>query len=125
MVTIRSAKNKGAQFEYSVYDSLKPLYHDLVLTKQLGFVSQHDIESKGANMRIECKRHKHFDWNELVKLFLKLEKNHSPSGEAFLIFQANRQPCLVMFRLVAHLHVMDFEGYFGINFIKHTGKKND
>ena len=137
MTTIRSAKNKGAAFEYSVRDSLAQKYPDVILTKQEGFVKQYDIWIPSAKIAIECKRHKGFSWNEIEKYFLKLEnrvkanKDENDSGiyTPYLIFQANHQPCLVMWKcyncndLKEHLCVSNFEKIFKIPFLKHKGKK--
>ena len=132
MVTRRSAKSKGSQFEMSVRDSLAQKYPDVLLTKQEGFVKQYDIWIPSAKIAIECKRHKGFSWSELEKYFLKLEKrikankdeNDTGVYTPYLIFQGNRQPCLVMSKILnSYLIIKTFQSQFEIPFIKHKGKK--
>jgi hypothetical protein len=126
MTTIRSAKTKGNQFEYSVYDSLKPLYYNIKLTKQLGFVQQYDLIDEVAEIVIECKRLKGFSWNELTGYFEKLIEKANGKYKCYLIFKGNRQPCLVM-----HLDkdfetsVKPFENVFNIKFVDRQNKKVD
>lgn len=122
---IRGSKQKGSGFEYSCRDSLIPAYPDILITKQLGFVSGYDLISKKELIVWECKRHKGFSWNELVKWYEKLEKNSPKEYSCILLFKANHQPCLIMYRRIIHtLHVETFEDYYGYSFIKHTGKQN-
>ena len=122
MVKLRTAKIKGSQFEYSVRDSLISLYPDILLTKQEGFVQQYDILSRDGNLAIECKKHRAFSWNELIKYWEKLrDKVKSYKYKAVLVFQANRQPCLVMFSNMGLLRVMTFEDHFGVPFMRHNG----
>lgn len=121
---IRGSKQKGSGFEYDVYSSLKPIIPDIRLTKQLGFVSQYDLISSSQSIVIECKKHKGFSWNELQKYYVKLQINAPITYNPILIFQANRQPCLVMVKgfLMSGkeaLIVTDFENYFNTPFIKH------
>lgn len=126
MTTVRSAKNKGSQAEYSCRDSLLPIMPDILLTKQLGFVSQYDLVSHVHKTVFEVKRHKCFTWNELVGWFKKLEKNAPIDYSSVLLFQANHQPCLIMLRSMENrgeLHVMEFEKYYKTPFVKHKGTK--
>jgi hypothetical protein len=125
MVTIRSAKNKGSQFEYSVFDSLKPIYPNVRLTKQLGFVQQYDLIDESEGFVIECKRLKGFSWNELAGYFEKLISK-SNGKRCYLIFRGNRQPCLVMY-LDEHLEttVKTFENVFNTPFVDRQKKKVD
>jgi len=131
MVTVRSAKNKGSQFEYSVRDSLLQRYPDILLTKQEGFVSQNDLIAHKSHIVVECKKHKGFSWNELVKYYNKLKSRESKEYHPFLVFQANRQPCLVMMQYPLYHHeeveyvlqVREFEDVFGVPFIVHNAKK--
>ena len=147
MTTVRTAKQKGSQMEYSCYDSLKSIIPDIRLTKQLGFVGQYDLISDKEHIIIECKRHKGFSWNELYKYFIKVSEkavdlslsSKDNSGLRYIpyvVFQANRQPCLVMKRtmfidkMIQGEKVLDkntivvvpFEDYFGTPFVEH-GKK--
>ncbi len=124
MVKLRTAKIKGSQFEYSVRDSLTKLYPDILLTKQEGFFAQYDLLSREGNLAIECKKHSGFSWNELVKYWEKLrDKTKSYNYKAVLVFQGNRQPCLVMFSSMGMLRIMLFEDHFGHPFIRHGGRK--
>lgn len=126
MTSVRSAKSKGSSFEYSCRDSLRQIMPDILLTKQLGFVSGYDLVSHDQKKVFECKRHRAFSWNELKKTFLKLEKNAPPSYSSFLLFQANHQPCLVMFvsqQYAGMLCVASFDVYYNAPFIKHVGEK--
>ena len=133
---ISARKSKGATFEYSVRDSLAQKYPDVILTKQEGFVKQYDIWIPSQKIIIEVKKHKGFSWNELEKYFLKLEKrikankdeNDTGVYTAYLIFQGNHQPCLVMhfqdkFGVPLSVCVKTFGDVFEIPFIKHKGSR--
>src|SRR3990167_2882172 len=131
---ISARKSKGATFEYSVRDSLAQKYPDVILTKQEGFVKQYDIWIPSQKIIIEVKKHKGFSWNELEKYFLKLEKrikankdeNDNGIYTAYLIFQGNHQPCLVMARRNTYptiLWIYKFQDCFEIPFIKHKGSR--
>src|SRR3990167_9925742 len=107
MVTRRTAKSKGNQMEYSVRDSLAQKYPDVKLCKEEGYTYQYDIIIPSQKIIIEVKRHKGFNWNDLEKYFLKLEKriqankdeNDTGVYTPYLIFHGNHQPCLVMYRV--------------------------
>ena len=120
----RGSKSKGSQMELSTYDSLKELYPDLRLTKELGYVLQFDLVSEREEVAIECKAHQSFSWNELTKLYKKL-KDAAPVGyTCYLVFKGNRQPTLVMIEICSDCYgVEEFECQFGRPFIKHTGVK--
>jgi len=120
MVTRRSAKTKGNQFEYSIRDSLKPIIHDIVLTKEEGYVSQYDLKSEKNFMAFECKKHRAISWSQAKKYFLKLEEKMPSGFKGFLCFQSNQQPCLVMSRLRNNfINVVEFQDIFYTPFIKH------
>ena len=121
---IRGSKSKGAQFEYSVKDSLEHVFKDIVLTKELGFVRQYDLISKKHNIAIECKFHKSLSWNKCVKFFTKLEDKAKVFKKHYLIFKSNRQPVLVMYRYYKDksVRVCSFEDYFGVQFVTHAKK---
>jgi len=123
MVTRRSAKTKGNQFEYSVKDSLEVIYKDILLTKELGFVRQYDLISKSHDIAIECKFHKTMSWNAAKKLFFKLEEKARVFKRHYLIFKTNRQPVLVMYRDKTGLILMEFETFFGVPFVTHSKKE--
>ena len=118
MVLRRSAKNKGSQFEYSVFDSLLPIYPDLKLTKELGFVLQYDLVSEKNRLAIECKFHKTMSWNEMKKIHNKLIEVASDYSEHVLIFKTNRQPVLAFDGMI----VMEFENIFAVPFIQRGTK---
>ena len=126
---ISARKSKGSQYELSVRDSLAQKYPDVLLTKQEGFVAQHDIIIHSAKIVVECKRHKGFSWNELVKYYRKLQSRCPETYTPFIIFQSNHQPCLVYTEYVYEGDnlgmVSRFEDYFGVPFIKHKGKKKE
>ena len=132
LVTRRTAKSKGNQFEYSVRDSLSQKYKDVRLCKEEGYTYQYDIIIPSEKIFIECKRHFSFNWNKLEKYFLKLEKriqankdeNDTGVYTPYLIFQGNHQPCLVMLKILnLYLIVKTFESQFEIPFIKHKGSR--
>jgi len=119
---IRNSKSRGAQFEYSVFDSLKHKYKDLFLTKELGFVRQYDLISDTHRVAIECKFHKSISWNRAKKWYYKLEDKAPKLYFCYLIFKSNQQPVLVMFRYgKGELSCMEFEDYFKTSFVKHKG----
>jgi len=120
---VRSRKSKGNQFEYSVKDSLISKYIDIVLTKELGFVYQFDLISEKYKIAIECKRHKGFCWNELLKIYNKLKEKAPKGYNYYLIFKSNRNPALIMFEEEEKIKVSEFKDYFGVDLIKHKGVK--
>jgi len=123
IVTRRSAKNKGASMEYDTLESLQKKYPEMYLTSKQGFQQQYDLRDDKNCIVVECKRHAGFSWNELIKLFNKLETNAPEGYTCYLIVKANRQPCLVMQRSlgdVGPIYVDEFEDSFSVPFIKHT-----
>lgn len=118
MTTVRSAKSKGSSYEYDCQYSLSKIYPDIYRTSERGFQLQYDLECERAVF--ECKRLKSMSWNQTVKFFEKLETKSKK--RAFLLFQSNHQPCLVMYRTLVNpetLVVMTFEDYFNTPFEKH------
>ena len=116
---IRSSKSRGSQAEYEAHYNLKKVIPDLSLTRQLGFPLRYDLVSYEKKAVFEVKKHKGFDWNELVKLFDKLERVKPEGYKAYLLFQANRQPFLVMTKGLLEvdntsLNVVSCNTYFGI-----------
>jgi len=95
MVTHRSAKNKGNQFEYDVEFNLKKFYGDMRTTDRKGYVQQYDIISENYHIVIETKFHKSITWNEMVKVWKKLRDNAPNGYECLLIFKTNQQPVLI------------------------------
>lgn len=125
MVSIRAAKSKGSQFEMDCEHSLRPVFPNI---KRLGGEGQYreiDLECTEHNVVFECKRHAGFNWNPLVKIFEKLEKR-APDGQGhYLLFQANRQPPLVMYRcMTGRIEVTTFEDFFETPFEKHKTVKH-
>lgn len=120
MVTRRTAKTKGSQFEYDVWASLKQFYPNTKLAKEMGYQQQFDLINNDAKFVVECKRHKTLSWNEAKKYFNKLEEQKLPNYETYLIFKSNQQPVLVMYWTSAYgVCVTEFEEYFAVPFIKH------
>lgn len=119
---VRYARSKGKTFEYSCLESLQQKWPDMYLTAERGFQKQFDLCSDKDNIAVECKRHSNFSWNELIKLFYKLEKNAPDKYLCFLIIRANQQPGLVMYRRVDNnkINLCNFEDFFGVPLIKHT-----
>jgi len=122
MVTRRTAKTKGNQFEYDVWASLKQFFPNIKLAKEMGYQQQFDLINEEPYFLVECKRHKTISWNQAKAWFEKVEYELTSSvGEAFLIFKSNQQPVLVMYRDETKycLNTTEFEDYFGVPFIKH------
>ena len=127
MVSVRSAKNKGSQFEMNCEASLQQLFSDCYRTHERGYVSGFDLKSDKYKMAFECKRLKGMSWNQ-AKSYLDLLIKRSPEDyKAYLLFQSNRQPCLVMRYVIQEgqytLLITDFRDCFGIDFIKHLSTK--
>ena len=125
MVTRRTAKNKGSQFEYDCQYSLKPLYPDIYRTVERGFQMQYDLRSDKARLAFECKRLKGFTWNQIKGY---LDKLHSkiPDSEtlAYLLFKGNNQPCLVAYYDRGFMIVREFEQEFSLRFEKHPSTRS-
>ena len=128
MVTRRTAKTKGAQFEYSCKDSLEQVYPNMVfLTKELGFQAQYDIKIKfysegDSYIAIECKRQAKLNWKMLVKFYEKLKSKTPDAFEHYVLFQENRQPCMVFYHDGDRFTVVKFEDFFKVPFIIHNSK---
>jgi len=123
MVTRRSAKVKGSQFEMDCEYSLKKKFPDVRRLGGEGQFREVDLESKSTQMVFECKRHRGFRWTELKKYYDKLE-NRTPFGwYCYLLFKGNLQPCLVMYKDKEEMIVREFEHFFGVPFEKHITKK--
>jgi len=123
--TRRAQRQKGSSFEYSVNDSLNQILdHKFILTKQLGFVRQFDIEEPIKKIAIECKFLKSITWNQCVKYHNKLRYRTPEYFEHYLIFKTNQQPVLVMYVDDSDkLWVSEFETVFGVDFIEHNKSK--
>ena len=129
MVTRRTAKNKGAQFEYDCQYSLKDTYTDIYRTSERGFQLQYDLRSDKGEAVFECKRLKGLSWNQAVKYFKKLQDKSPKDYKCYLLFKSNQQPCLVMHQddCTDSIYVVRFDSLFG-EFKKHPstrGNKDD
>lgn len=120
MVTRRAAKSKGSTFERECFENLKLIYEDIDWLRNLGQPLQYDLESKQHSVAIECKRHKAFSWNELVKYMQKLQAATPNHQTHLLLCKANRQPVLVMCLSILDnsIRVMTYKDYFGVEFRK-------
>lgn len=126
IVTVRTAKNKGSQFEMDCEYSLRKKYPDIHRLGGEGQYREIDLESKQYHCTFECKRHAGFNWNELIKIFNKLEKRSPEGSTCYLLFKGNRQPCLVMQRSLSSegpIYVDEFDDAFSIKFEKHKTEK--
>jgi NurA-like 5'-3' nuclease len=127
---IRGSKSKGSQYEMDCAHSLRKLYPDLVRHGKEGFQKELDLETK--YMVFECKRLKGISWNQAETFFTKLEEvsplikleGLEEKKDAYLLFQSNRQPCLVMHRLTnGNIAIQRFEDVFNTPFEKHTSTR--
>lgn len=124
MVKIRTAKSKGSQFEYDCQHSLKQLYSDIYRTSERGFQMQFDLCSDLFEICIECKRLKGISWNQLVKLYEKLIDVTPTARKRYVLFQSNRQPCLVFYRDKYDVYtIQKFSNFFGVPFEKHPSTR--
>ena len=125
MVTVRSAKAKGSAFEYDCQHSLTGRFKDIYRTSERGFQLQYDLQCDDEKFVVECKRRKNVTWNQAVKFFEKLEEVAPGDYEKFLMFQNNRQPCLVMYRTYKDVAVAEFKSIFGVPFEKHPSTRSN
>jgi hypothetical protein len=124
MVTRRTAKSKGNQFEYDCQASLQPCYSDIYRTAERGFQRQYDLRSDFDKVVFECKRLKGISWNQCKKFFDKLESKKPEDYKGYLLFQSNRQPCLVMYKgYFDIIEVCEFKDKFNLPFIKHKSTR--
>ena len=120
----RSAKSKGNQFEYEVEFNLRPMYENIFLTKERGFVRQYDLCDDTAKLIVECKFHRSISWNEAEKIFKKLI-DKSPEGfTKYLIYKTNRQPVLVMYDETSP-KLTKFSDFFNKPFILRKDARGD
>lgn len=130
MVKVRTAKIKGSQFEYDCQHSLQNWTNNPVTrTSERGFQMQYDLridtDSDGPFL-IECKRLAGISWNQLVKFYEKLESvtKHEEKAKLYLLFQSNRQPCLVFHKLHGKYQIETFEDHFMTKFEKHKSTRS-
>jgi hypothetical protein len=68
---------------------------------------------------IECKFHKKFSWNEVVKIYEKTKKTaekYLPNSYPVVVFKSNQQPPLIMYTVTNYYIVQEFTAYFGCKF---------
>ena len=122
MTTVRTAKNKGSSFEYDCQYSLSQIYPEIYRTSERGFQLQYDLECD--KYVFECKRLKGISWNQCVKFYDKLQEKIPFGKIGYLLFQSNRQPCLVMSKtLNGGYQINQFENVFNTDFLKHPSTR--
>lgn len=125
MVTIRSAKNKGSQFEMNCEHSLRAIYSDVRRMGGEGQYLQYDLRSDKHKIVIECKRLAGLSWNQAKKFLLKLQEKAPEGYYSYLLFKSNQQPCLAMYMTDDKKYfVTEFETEFNTQFIKHKSTRN-
>lgn len=131
MVKVRTAKSKGNQHEYYCQYSLGKVYgqDNVTRTSERGYQLQYDLKvdlGEGKYLAVECKREAGFSWNKLKKYFEKLESVTPDAEERCLLFKANQQPCLVMYRSLIdrNIQVLEFEDLFGVIYEKHPSTRS-
>ena len=124
MTTVRSAKVKGAMAEYDTWESLKGIYPNILLTKQLGFQMQYDLVDHGSKTVFEVKRLKSMSWNQALQFYRKLASVSLKYYAPYLIFKSNNQPALVMYEFEGRMIVAEFQTVFNVPFIKHISTRS-
>ena len=119
MVKLKTARSKGSQMEIDSEHSLRPIYSDIRRTGGEGMYMQYDLQTDKGQTVFECKRLKGISWNQLVKLYAKLESVKPKGYDCYILFKSNHQPCLVF----KQGYITTFEDYFMVPFIKHTAVK--
>lgn len=106
---------KGSPFERDVAYSLKESGFNVEVlgdnTKGIDIIAS----DREKTYYIECKFHKGFSWNELMKVYEKTRKTTRLIGMdivPIVVFKANRQPPLVMVEDHYVITVMEFNSYF-------------
>lgn len=128
MVKRKTQRKKGPEGEYSAFDSLKPIYPNVYLTKQEGFVKRYDLCDDVEYIAIEVKNHAAQTWNSVKKIYLGLckylIKDGRPNHKPFVIFRPLRHKPLVMYRdQDGSLIIKEFTNVFGTPYIRRYGKK--
>ena len=122
MVTKKTGKSKGSQFEMNCRYSLFKVMPSIIRLGSEGFQLQYDLESDTSVF--ECKRLKGMSWNQAVKFFIKLETKSPFGKKPYLLFKSNRQPCLVMYKDdKSQITVKRFEDVFNVMFEKHPSTR--
>jgi Holliday junction resolvase len=95
---------------------------------KIGVISRPDSNIKGVDIiattryqtyAIECKFHKVFSWNKLLKIYEKTKETVDKSGEdmiPLLVFKPNQQPVMIFYynTYYSSFMIMPLENYFGI-----------
>jgi len=124
MVSVRAAKSKGSQFEYDCQYSLSKVFPDIYRTAERGFQMQIDLCSDEQETVFECKRLKAISWNQAKNFYLKLTDVTPTARNRYLLFQSNRQPCLVFYLDDNYGYlIQEFENVFGTQFEKHPSTR--
>jgi len=119
LVKQRTARSKGSSYEMDCLESLQQSFPEAYLTKQKGFQLMYDIQDDKALRVWECKRWKAISWNQLVKFYDKLRKVKPEGYNCDVLFQSNRQPCLVFDGIA----IVTFETAYHNQFKKHEPVK--
>lgn len=123
MVSVRAAKSKGNQHEYSTQYSLRNVFPDIYRTAERGFQRQYDLRSDQEQVAIECKRLAGISWNQAQAYFVKLTMKARDMRKHYLIFKSNRQPCLVMHSKNSIICIERFEDVFKVQYDKHPSTR--
>ncbi len=114
---------KGNPFERRVaYNLMQANYKVERLddnTKGIDLIAK-DSDESVLPYAIECKFHKKFSWNELVKIYIKTEKTsekHLLNHHSIVVLKANQQPPLVMYKVSLTYFVQEFTSYFNCQFV--------
>jgi hypothetical protein len=123
---IRNSKARGSSFEYDCQHSLqKWANYPVIRLAERGFQMQYDlrIDTDSGYIAFECKRLKGISWNQAVKFYDKLEEVTPDAAFRILLFQSNRQPCLVMQKKGGAYQVSEFKSIFHTSFEKHPSTR--
>lgn len=129
MVSVRAAKSKGSQFEYDCQYSLEQWTSlPVTRTSERGFCKQYDLaighDLECPHIVIECKRLKGVSWNQMKKFYDKLVSVTPEESIKYLLFQSNRQPCLVFHKTYQGYLIRPFEDvFFNAKFLKHPSTR--
>jgi len=105
---------KGNPMEFNTAYSL--LQSGYIVERSDMNVAGVDLVVKNKSMEtlyyVECKHHKGFSWNELIKYFNKTKKHCTGSIKPMLIFRANNQPVLIMLEQGDSKVVLEYNDFF-------------
>ena len=126
MVSVRAAKAKGSAFEYDCQESLEQKYDSVTRTSERGYQRQYDLHialEYDQYIAVECKRLKGISWNQLEKIWAKLNIMTPTARYKYVIFKSNHQPALVFFPIMSIFTIQTFEDFFNIPFVKHKSTR--